>query len=190
MEKAVHSRGLEGRPDQGFVRFHRRSVSSRSMSRKLSSISAGDKNFRLLLPLKTGEEGYEQVEDLCHRMLYGGAQRPFSTWTRSPNFADAWSVGRTSKVSSERSRKRGISVVLGSQLPRVLIRGFPRHSRHLFVFGMYEEDALTWSRRLPWLEKLPPWIPIGTYKSAYRGRGRATYHLQPGQEYPWSKVSP
>jgi len=153
-------------------------------------ISAGDKNFRLLLPLKTGEEGYEQVEDLCHRMLYGGAHKTVLYLDEITDFADAWSVGSNLEGLIRKARKRGISVVLGSQLPKGVNTWFSSNSRHLFVFGMYEEDALTWSRRLPWLEKLLPWIPIGSYKSAYRGRDGSITILKPVSEYPWSKVSP
>jgi hypothetical protein len=155
---------------------------------RAARIAAGKKNFRLLVPLKTGEEGFEQVESMCEKMLYGGAHDVAVYLDEITDFADAWSVGSHLEGLIRKARKRNISVYLGSQLPKGVNTWFSSNSRHLLVFGMYEEDANTWSRRLPWLEPILPQIPIGSFKFAYRSPNGSVTLCDPVEEYPWGNV--
>ena len=155
------------------------------------SIAAGNKNFRLRIPMDVGDRGLERMEALCHGLLYKGAHDFLFYLDECTDFSDAHSIGENLSALARKGRKRHISVVAGSQKPAGLNAWYVDNAIHRFVFGMMPDDAIRYAKRTGQdiVLAVQPSIPLGSHKFAYIDyRGSVTV-FRPVPLFDWDKLA-
>jgi hypothetical protein len=127
------------------------------------------------------------MEEFCDALLTTGSHKFTLYIDEVTDYADAWTVGDELSALIRKARKRDITVIVGSQLPKGLNNWFVSNSRHVFVFGMLPEDAERWVN-VRWIQDVMPQIPIGSFKFAYRDPIGRVFIMEPVEKYNWGPV--
>jgi len=154
--------------------------------------AAGDKNFRLRIPTKLGEDGFNQVEELAEGLLKENGKRCLVYLDEVTDISDAWAVGPMLEGLVRKGRGYGISVGVGSQKPKGVNGWFVDNSAHVLIFGMKVAEVSRYTARTgaDWVAEVQPRIPIGSYKFAHEDWQGNIIIFNPVKEYPWDRVSP
>jgi hypothetical protein len=153
-------------------------------------IAAGDKNFRLRIPIQLGEEGYAQIEDLSEGLLKQNGHDCLVYLDEVTDLSDAWAIGPMLEGLVRKGRGYKISVVVGSQKPKGVNGWFVDNSAHVYIFGMKQAEVTRFVRNTgaEWVATVQPKIPIGSYKFAHENwQGEVTV-FEPVKEYDWAGV--
>jgi ABC-type dipeptide/oligopeptide/nickel transport system ATPase component len=158
--------------------------------KKAVHFAAGDKNFRLRIPMPSGEEGHELVEELAHGLLYKNGHDCLLYLDEVTDFSDAWQIGEQLEGLIRKARGYRISVGVGSQKPKGLSGWFVDNSAHLIILGMKQAEVSRFTQRTgaEWIAEVQPSIPIGSFRFAHEDfKGNVTV-WNPVPEFDWSRV--
>lgn len=152
--------------------------------------SAGDKNFRLRIPIASGDEGFDQIEELSEQLLAKGGHHTYVYLDEVTDFSDAFSIGPRLEGLIRKGRGYKISVGVGSQKPKGVNGWFADNSAHFYLFGMKPADQVRFVRNTgrEWVAQVQPKIPIGSFKFAHEDwQGNVTI-FKPVPLFDWSRV--
>lgn len=152
--------------------------------------AAGKKNFRLRLPTKLGEDGFNEIEQLAEGLLKKNGHDVLVYLDEVTDLSDAWSIGPMLEGLVRKGRGYRISVGVGSQKPKGVNGWFVDNSAHVLIFGMKPGEVARYTDRTgqEWVAEVQPRIPIGSFKFAHEDwKGDVTV-FDPVEEYDWAGV--
>jgi len=149
-----------------------------------------NKNFRLRIPTKLGDEGFQEVEDLAEGLLKQNGHDCLVYLDEITDMSDAWQIGPMLQGLIRKARGYNISVGVGSQKPAGVSGWFLDNSAHIFIFGMKQSEVARFTKRTgaEWVAEVQPEIPIGSYKFAHQDFQDKVTVFDPVAEYPWGSV--
>jgi len=153
--------------------------------------AAGDKNFRLRIPMPTGEEGFELVEELSEGLLKKNGHDVLLYLDEVTDLSDSWVVGPELEGLVRKGRGYNISLGVGSQKPKGVNGWFVDNSAHYYQFGMKPAETARFVKRtgMEWIAEVIPKIPIGSFKFCHEDwQGKVTLY-SPVPEYDWGAVA-
>jgi hypothetical protein len=147
-------------------------------------LAHSSKAFRVRVPMGLGDAGRETMDLLATGLL----DRGHDTLVYIDEFAD---FNRQSHITDptlaliRKARKRGISLVAGSQRPQDISKSIYTQSHHHVFFFMDEADAFYWHDKAPYLPEKMPEIPFESYRWLYHGPGGALQVFSPVPKFDW-----
>lgn len=157
-------------------------------------LAHGDKNFRLRIPLPSGDAGFDLVEELADGLLKHARKsgaKLLVYFDEVTDVSDAWTVGPMLEGLVRKGRGYEISVGCGSQKPKGVNGWFMDNSAHTYFFAMKPEDQVRFVKNTGMdrlLEVQPKIAPVGSYKFAHEDwQGTFTIY-NPVPLYDWGAV--
>ena len=154
-------------------------------------IAAGDKTFRLRVPIALGDAGFEQVETLSEGLMKRNAHDVLLYLDEITDLSDAWTVGPGLEGLVRKGRGYRISLGVGSQKPKGVNGWFIDNSAHFYLFGMKRSDVVRFSKNTgsDWIEAIQASIPYGSFKFAHEGFDGIIDIFKPVPKFDWEKLS-
>ena len=126
------------------------------------------------------------IEEVCDALLAHGHDMAVYI-DEVTDFSDARSIPDPLRALIRKGRKRGISVIVGTQRPAMLSKDYYGNSQHRFIFFLSDYDAAVVREYAPYIQENAARIPYRSWKCLYVAPDSSVTVLSACPRYDWSR---
>ncbi len=130
------------------------------------------------------DQDWASVDSLCYGLLDKGHDLAVY-FDEVTDYSTATSIPDSMRALIRKSRKRGISVIVGTQRPQFLNKAFLSNSVHRIYYYMSDYDSEHIKDYAPFLKERMAEIPYQSWRSLYEAPDGSVTVIGPATPYNW-----